>query len=279
MINKLGLFAWSLSAAFILSSCGGGGDDEVATYEKIEDEISAETDVKLDLVMYDIPTPVEVARDIATSGAAYNKTLLNSSSKAGSYSTNYKKAVNLGIFIADLSYAAVYDQTQDATSYLSSATKLAESLGIAGAFNQEMIKAFQDNLGNKDTLTTLIDVAYSNADKFLRTNDRASTAALVLAGGWIEGMYISTQVLGNANKSAENKSIYERVGSQKLSVSNLASLLEDYKDKEGFGSLYGSIAALDTVTYKKVSGPSNISRAQVNEISKSVNEIRSEMVK
>ncbi len=276
MLNKLTLII--MSFALLLFGCGGG--EEVATYEgKIEDAVNDETDVKLDMVVYDIPTPVEVTKDIAASGASYNNSLLNNPSKAGSYATTYKKAVNLGIYIADLSYAAVNDQTQDATNYLSAANKLAESLGIDGAFNQEMVKAFQDNLGNKDTLTTLIDLAYKNADKYLRSNDRVSTAALVLAGGWVEGMYLSTKILGNEPKTADNRLIFERIGGQKLSLNNLVDLLENYKDKPDINNAYGPLAELDSVVYNKIQGPSAISRGQVDNITSRIEALRNEMIK
>lgn len=267
-----------LSSVIMFFGCGGGGDD-VEVYEGSDLEITAETDVALDLVMYDIPSPVDVARDIANSGIPYNKSLLNSTSKSGSYSTTYKKATNLGVYVADLSYAAAYEQTQDATSYLSTSTQLAENLGIGGAFNQELIKEFEKNLSNKDTMASLINQAYKNADKFLRSNDRVSVAAMVMAGGWLEGMYISLKAIEDKPKDAQNRLVYERIGGQGQPLKNLLKLLNQFKDNQELTTLSGPLAELDSVVYRNIPGPGAANINNVPKIAEKIYMLRAEMVK
>jgi hypothetical protein len=62
-------------------------------------------------------------------------------------------------------------------------------------------------------------------DTYLKENERGSESALVVAGGWIEGMYISIQV-ANANKN--NQDIMKRIAEQKDVLENLMGLLGNY---------------------------------------------------
>ena len=122
--------------------------------------------------------------------------------------------MNLGIYGADLGYVTIYDQTQDALGYLNAAKKLADELGVAGAFDAQTIGRFQKNLGNQDSMLVLVGVAYRSSDTYLKNNDRSDVSGLVLAGGWIESLYFAT----NTYKIKPNEDVKRRIAEQKSSL-------------------------------------------------------------
>src|SRR5687767_8922170 len=137
-----------LSATFFLISCGEEKKEEVLDEEVTTDTLSIDTKASLGGIRVSIPSPLEVTAEIANAGFNYDKGILNPSSKASGYSTNAQKALNLGVYGADLGYITVYNQSQDLLEYLKQISKLASDLGISNAFDEEMVKGLSGNLGN-----------------------------------------------------------------------------------------------------------------------------------
>jgi hypothetical protein len=95
--------------------------------------------------IFSIPSPIQTALLIKGSGANYDKSILNPSTKSSQYSTNFAKAINLGIYGADLGYVTIYDQSQDAIGFLNAAKKLSDGLGVSAAFDAKTIERFTKN--------------------------------------------------------------------------------------------------------------------------------------
>ena len=174
--------------------------------------------------MFSIPSPIQTAMLIEKSGADYSKGFLNDAKKVSTYATNYQKALNLGVYGADVGYVTIYDQSQDALKYLGVINKLTDELGITGAFDESTIKRFETNFGKRDSMLNLVAVAYRNSDAFLKDNDRMNVGALILAGGWIETLYFSTQI---AMKDG-NQDVINRIGEQKYTLNNIVKMLTPY---------------------------------------------------
>jgi len=152
--------------------------------------------------------------------------------------------LNVGVYGTDLGYVSIYGQTQDAITYLNTVKTLADDLGIMGAYEKETFDRIQENLGDQDSLVTIVTEAFANSDTYLKKNERNSTSALILAGGWIEAVYIATQMV----KSNPNKAIVNRIGEQKIVLNILRSLINQYKDEsDEFTDLYGELEALKKI--------------------------------
>ena len=152
------VFTLSLIAVFAFS-CGG----EEPTEDQIEEPI-VENDpnnsqlMEIDGKVFSIPSPIQTAMLIKNSGTNYNRDILNEPSKVTNYSTNFKKAINLGIYGADLGYVTMYDQTQDAISYLTAVKSIGDDLGVSSAFDLELVERFEKNIGNQDSLLVLVSL-------------------------------------------------------------------------------------------------------------------------
>ena len=161
------------------------------------------------------------------SKSPYNEFLLNDLDKVGDYTSEYKKALNLGIYGTDLGYVSIYKQNSIALKYLSTIEKLTSKLGLEGAFDKDFMSRFEKNSTNKDSMMVIVSDAFKKSDNFLKSNNRKSVSALILVGGWIESMYLAC----NINKENENQKILDRIAEQSETLNTIIELLTDYNKK------------------------------------------------
>ncbi len=237
-LNTLTKYAWYIAIAAIITACGSASNDNETLTNKDTTSAAAtqEKNEKAQKVFFSIPSPIETTSLLQAAGAKYNAKYLNPIENVSRYSSVTDKALNLGIYGSDLSFTSIFSQTQESMLYLRCTNTLATNLGISGAFDETTTSRIEANLENKDSLLTIISDSYWNSDKYLKENGQPGVSALIVAGGWIEGLYIATQI---AN-STKNDAINTRIGEQKLSLDNLIALLDSYKkDNAGIiGLLY-----------------------------------------
>lgn len=214
----------------------------------IKDSAKASTVESLDQLMTNIPAPTVVSKELSSAGITLNKALLNSPDKASSYSAAFQQAVNMGIYGADLGYLSSFGQAQDVVQYFMQVAKLGNSLGITSAFDQKVIGLIQkDASTNKDTLNALIQTTFDRSQRELYSNKRASTGALIFGGGWIEGLYIATNMI-TEEKSAKNQAIYQRVWDHVFAIRYLQKALADYPNDADCAKMQKLIAPICDVS-------------------------------
>lgn len=232
-----------LAIALTFSACGSGDGDNI-TNNDTSTVATQEKNEKAQKVFYSIPSPIETTSLLQSAGAKYNAKYLNSIDNVSKYSSITSKALNLGVYGADLSFTSIFSQTQESMLYLRCTNTIAGSLGISGAFDESTTSRIEANLENKDSLLGIISDSYWNSDAYLKENGQPGVSALIVAGGWIEGLYIATQI-ANATK---NEMIISRIGEQKLSLDNLIDLLESYKtDNEGITDVLNRLLGLKKI--------------------------------
>lgn len=228
--------------AIISMSCGGGEDTKPETEVVVdEDKNSNATQlIEIDGKIFNIPSPIQTAYLIKNAGTNYNKDMLNTPSKVTTYSTNFKKALNLGVYGADLGYVTLYDQTNDAISFLTAVKSLGDDLGISNSFDGALLERFENNIGNQDSILKLVSDAYKSSDRYLKNNQQNDIGGLILAGGWIESLHFAT----NAAKMTSNDDVIKRIAEQKTTVNNLIHLLRPYYNKSEFTTLVDDLTEL-----------------------------------
>ena len=185
---------------------------------------------KVKKIFYNVPSPIEMTNIMQKAGAEFNPKILNKIDNVDGYILVNKMALNLGVYGADLSYTRIFDQIQMSVNILSSIRKLSDGLGIPQDKGSFAVNRIEENLNNRDSLLQIISDTYASADLYLKENDRGATAALIVTGGWVEGLYIATNIVGDSTDY--NKEILNRIGEQKFSVNNLVELLKIYKDED-----------------------------------------------
>ncbi len=225
---KLLKFLIAITAVSVFVSGCGSSEDEALEQAMGKDSTISKSEISSDLIneiIKSIPSPVEMSSLIREVEPKYNGQLLNPAANVGNYTTNFQKAVNLGIYGTDLGYINMYNEKQDAISYLNSMTKLAEDMKIGQFFDYNMIKRLASNSNNLDSLLYITTSNYDKMNSYLQEQNRGNLSLLMLTGGWIEALYIASSVAEKDN----NPALYERVGEQKIVLDQLKILLDFYK--------------------------------------------------
>src|SRR5665213_3185690 len=224
---KFAMVAISTTALLAVGCHGGSDDGKGNDSVKPQDSLTV-TGLKVKGQSFMMPSPMIVANMIRQSGALYDKNMVNPTSNLSKYSDGMKKALNLGIYGADLGYVTMYENTGDATEYYKVVMQLGEQLKITGSFDQTLMKRFSDNMGKKDSILSLVGEAYRRSDKFLRESDQDNTAGLILAGGWVESIYFAL----NVYKQKPSDAVSVRIGEQKGTAAGIVKVLQDLNKPE-----------------------------------------------
>jgi len=185
-----------------LASCGSSSKDEKDKNSEEFNEANETLKKQIEDVVYNIPSPSEIPYLLQATVAEFNESLVNPRSKVDQYVTRTDKAsLNLGVYAADIGYLSSYDKTQEAIDYLTSCKTLADNLGLIGTFDAEVIQKFEQNISNKDSLTHLLDKTIKRTESYLNDDNRNKLSSLVIAGSFIEGLYISTGVIRSYPKN------------------------------------------------------------------------------
>lgn len=274
----------------------GCGNDKSNDENQLEDSINIDDEFyKAKQIIYGIPSPIETAMLMKRAGAKYNQDFLNPISNMSNYTTTKSMALNLGVYSADLSFASMFDQSQASIKYLSATKKLADDLGILNAIDKSIITRMENNINNRDSVMEIISETFMNSNSFLKENDRGEIAAIILTGGWLEGLYIGTQIVKN---TASNKELMERIADQRLSLNTLISLLNEYKNDANVQTIIPEMEKLKKIFDKIQTSSSKMevqekdgktfisSTSEVkftveifNELEQTISEIRSNIIK
>jgi hypothetical protein len=238
-----------LMFASLLIGCKSGGTKTAKEEVKInvpKDNTAVVEDIKqAEKIFNALPSPLESAMLIKSAGARFDESLLNPIGNVNSYVTNKSMALNLGIYTCDLSFASLYEQTQLIIDYMNAAKKMADGLGILKAIEQSQIDKLEENINNSEVIMEIVSETFMNSNSYLSDNGQPAIAAMVLVGGWFEGLYISTQLVDM--KEFNGNKLVGRIIDQKLSIDILLNLLESSKGNPAVDDLIVQVKKLKLV--------------------------------
>jgi len=293
------LILLAVFVSFTITGCNSGtkkdakSSDSEEEFDSALDENTQEKFKTAKRIFYALPSPVETARILQQAGATYHEDILNPIDNSSGYITNLSMALNLGIYTTDLSYASLFDQTQITLNYIEVAKKMADGLNILDAINESTIQRLEDNINNRSIIIDIISETLLNSSSYLSEKGLESTATIILIGGWIEGLYIATSLVGD--DPIEDNDIVQRIVDQKLSVDFMVSLLEESIDDPDAQSVLSDVKDLKVifdkikikqgentvvtdpetnVTTLKSNSSNNLSKKVYDELASKVNEIR-----
>lgn len=256
--SNLSLSAFILIAGLSLGSCVS--EDQTPTDRQDREEMELkdmsegekkEQIKKVQKVFYSLPSPLELSLLFKSEGIQYIPSVMHDLNKRDRYLLSKKKALNLGVYGADLSYAGLFSKHEDAIAYLKVCQVIADEIGIGETFEQELISRLEKSPNSRDTLLKVISDFFLNNQAFLRNTEQQNTSTYVLAGGWIEGLYLGSHMI-DENSNAQG--IRNIIASQKFSLENLLELLSSIEDKGSFNNINQHLLELLDL-YKKVEYP------------------------
>lgn len=216
----------STIAVLLLAACTGGQGPQEQLSTTID--TTARTEHTLN-IFHNIPSPMEMADLLQKAGAEYDGSILHDVDRVDDYTSASKQALNLGVYGADLSYASVYNNTQESILYTTCVQKLAKKLDVSNAFNQEVVDRLEANRNNRDSLLKIISETYWELDGYLKENERENISALLAAGGWVEGLYIATRIA----EQHDTPELRQRIAEQRFPLGDLVELVGSYSQGDG----------------------------------------------
>ena len=245
-------------------------------------------------IFHAAPSPMEMARIIQKEGVSFNPENLCGVAIASKDGLSSDHAISMGLLGADLSYASIYQKNSVALSYLEAVKTLSHELGVGSVLNDDLIGRAEANRANRDSVVTLVAGAFYDLNEKLKSVGHEDLSGLVVASGWIEGVYLATRELeGSSDKYKK------RIAEQKLILADVISLIQSYKESPAIEDMIHQlkpvVAAFEGVTYgesaevtaKKKNGAIFIGGGQeyyadektLKTITASITELRNNLVK
>lgn len=280
-MRKIHLLSVSMIAAgFILSSCGSNKNENTENTQVVvpvdTTPINEAAQYNFLFTIGNLPSPFQVLEEVSKAELPVNTDLLNPTANAEKYHSSLKLAFNYGIYGVDLGYLVINSRLPEMVDYYSSTRKVAEKLNLAETFDK-FGSRFESNSGNKDSLTKIIDEAYGATDNYLKTNERLVSATEILTGSWLEGQYLTVNLLKAQERSEKNEPLYERIYEQGLHLDNIIKTIDQFKDDKELMNLkkdFDNLLAL----YKELHSPQDVTQEYLEKLSKNIATVRNQLI-
>lgn len=231
MIKKI--FSIFVLAAFIFSCSSPTTEKQVNIEIPVEAEGSVqemnkkliESEENYDFIL---PSPLQIAAIFQRAGLNYVPEITNPISNNSNYNTEFKMAMNFGVYSADLSYNVLNNQSQKSIDYLNVVRDLSNKLGLSAIFETEpLLESFEANINNRDSIIYILSKLQKNLDLYLDENDVRYKSVIYFTGAWVEGMYIGAKSIDKRNRNA----VANRLIEQLSLLENLIKGLKNYPKK------------------------------------------------
>lgn len=270
-MNKRANIILFVALSFVFSYCSDTkkGSEEKAAEKKQELEEFVEKEFE-----YPIPTSFEVTKMLQDANASYEAEITNEPENVDKYVAEWQKALNLGVYGADISYASTFDKKQESLEFLKASRQLIDDLNISTAYTKNMADRVEANLENKDSLIMIITESFYSTYNYLNQSGEEKTSLLVVAGSVIEGLYITTELIKQSDHDPKLMSV---LAQQKDQVQKLAELMEDHAGDPNVNRVLPFLRYIN-LYYDQIGDDGTISKGQFEDMSSSIAEMRKEIV-
>lgn len=232
--------AFSLTA----TSCGESGTDTPT--DSVVDttgDTGFESVTTEDVVR--VPSPSDIFEFMKTLGPKTGDgNLLNPIDNEKKYTSKKGQSLNLGIYSADLLYASTFDVKDKVLGYFGTCMRMGTTLQVATGLTDKDKERISKNAGNADSLVAVGNDLYLATFSNLEANERGPELSLMLAGGWIESMYLSCAMVKDFEK---DKAAANKIAEQDLSLHNLIEFMAKYENNEDVASVLQQVKELDVL--------------------------------
>ncbi len=179
-------------------------------------------------IFYGILTPVEICNIFNRLGVPNSTTILNPTTNRNQYLSSSKASINTGIYGVDFGYLKIFGIGQEMIDYMVTIREMSNKLGIPDSFLTEPIKRIEGDMAEPDTIMSLMNDSFNKMEAHLRESGRESTAGLMVLGGWVEALYIATQLVYDPKNP--DPEVVQKIAEQKYTLTTLISFLKNYYD-------------------------------------------------
>ncbi len=260
--NKIIVSIVGASFAFLVAGCSGSSDENDIQNVNVDSTDLATADSALPVVDYSVPTPNELFEIIKLQGGKQQMNLVNSLENSENYVDVKSKALNFGVYSADVAYLSCFGIGIDFLKYFKKIEELGEELGISGAFDEGVMERIENNEANADSLFMISNDTYYNSYMYLEENQKGVELSLIMVGGYIESLYIITNLV---KTYSDTDPIIEKIGDQKVVMENLIDFITQYSDDASVAEVIADLKSLSEVFEKNMTFQESSSKVSNSE--------------
>ena len=252
---KKSLVSFLSLSVLLLASCGCEGDNSTTKVDSLaEDTVNNRVEEAQKIYEF-IPSPKIMAELLINADVPYQSKIMHDIESVDKYTSTKMKALNLGIYGADLNYCNVYEKTNETMFYLRCTQSLSEELGIENAISENTVTRAEENVDNRDSMSQIISDMFYELEDYLKENDKDDISALIITGGWVEGLYLAIMSI---DEKKPNQAIMNNIAEQKYSLEHLNHLLLTYEDVPSIAEVQPEIEKINKIyTGIKISKEAN----------------------
>lgn len=175
--------------------------------------------------VFTMPTPLQMGTALSLMDVSYNESILWPHRDVLKTS-DIDLSLTLGMYLTDLGYTTVYNNTQKSIRYAKDVQSIMDELPIAYYVNDGFKNRFNQNRENQDSLCKIILEGYNEANQHIIETENEGLGLLVLTGAYIESLHL----VFSSDFPTEYVNEYNRVFiQQKLFLDNFIILLSGFK--------------------------------------------------
>ena len=261
-----------LSLAFLFSCTSCKDRTAVKQQKKVEKEQVKTIENQIETNVYPLPTSAEVIKMLTELEVGYIIGLSNPVENTKKYFSSTTRAINLGVYGADLSYATLYNMQQEVINYLNAIRSLTNELNMSKIYNEDLYAKIKANFDNRDELVKILTGAFNDTYSYLSENDQQPLALLVVGGAWVEGMFLTTNVSEAAYQVA---GISKVLLEQKKSFELYLDITQPYLSEPSVGDF---VKLLDPVKTVYAGLSTSLTEQNIKDITKVIKDLRAKIV-
>jgi hypothetical protein len=222
--------------------------------------------------VYPLPTSAEVIKMLTDLEVGFIIGISNPVENTKKYFSSTTRAINLGVYGADLSYATLYNMQQDVINYMSAIRSLANELNMTKIYDETLYEKIKQNVDNRDLLVEILSKAFNETYGYLSDNDQQPLALLVVGGAWVEGMYLTTHI---------SEAAYQIAGISRVLLEQKKSFelfLELTKPYEGDPSVSDFVKVLDPIKKVYEGIGTSLTEQNIKDITVAISGVREKIV-
>ena len=177
-------------------------------------------------ILYTYPTPDELLNVIEKEHLNFNNNYLNPVNNVHQYINTKTKHLNLGIYLADLAYAAFFSKRNQITKYVDAISQTSDELLISSQTKAQMKEDLIQNMENLDSIYHLTNVYYYDIMQELEDNNSNSLMIIISAGTYIESIYLALSLV---DKFSNENELIKKIAGQKNAFVSLLNTSKLYK--------------------------------------------------